>query len=142
MLFRSVLGRTVARENTHGSPAEARADGRHREADALQDQLAAQKPLVSVAGDGWLVGLPGEDARELSTGGAVNLTRALLEVRRKVRPCPRPFAPRDPVAELLQLHLRTMEARLRPPSPVVTIHPPLIESDLGRDWRGGYTCHG
>lgn len=108
----------------------------------LQDALAGRRPLVTRAGEAWLVALPGEEPLVLPTDAAVVITRALLEVRRRVRPCPRPFAPRDPQAETLQLHLRAMEAELRGPIPVITVHPPLIESDLGRNWSGGYTCSG
>lgn len=108
----------------------------------LQDALAGRsRSLVTKNDDasGWLVALPGEMATVHPTSTAVVVTRALLEVRRKVRPSPRPFAPRDPAAELLQLHLRAMEAELRGPTPIETIVPPVILSDLGRDWSGGYT---
>jgi hypothetical protein len=107
------------------------------------DERGEAVQLVSSNGDagGWLVALPGEPARVLPVDRAAVVTRALLEVRRTVRP-PRPFALRDQVAERLQLHLRAMEAQLRGWTPVVTIHPPVIRSDLGRDWSGGYTCRG
>jgi hypothetical protein len=61
--------------------------------------------------------------------------------RRHVGDWPR-LIDRRQVAERLQLHLRAMEAQLRGWTPVVTIHPPVIRSDLGRDWSGGYTCRG
>ena len=114
----------LADEDEQQCIAEAHEDGEHAEADAMKDALAARPSVVAIDGAAWLITLPGEPAVQLPTDRAVDITRALLEVRRTVRPCPRPFAPRDPVAELLQLHLRAMEAVLRGPTPIVTIYPP------------------
>ena len=105
---------------------------------AKLDKDGADVQLVTRNGDTWRVALPGEPARVLPTDRAVDITRALLEVRRTVRPCPRPFAPRDHAAEVLQFHLRVMEAQLRGPAPVEHIQPAVNHSDLGRDWSGGY----
>ena len=106
------------------------------------DDRGEAVPLVARDNGGWLVALPGEPARVLSAAVAVDITRALLQVRRVIRPCSRPFAPRDHVAELLQLRLRELEAQLRGPTPVEILRPPTILSDLGRDWSGCYHCHG
>ena len=103
------------------------------------DESGADVQLVTRNSDaGWRVALPGEPARVLATDRAVVITRALLEVRRVIRPSPRPFAPRDHAAEVLQFHLRAMEAQLRGPAPVERLQPAVNHSDLGRDWSGGY----
>lgn len=104
------------------------------------DESGADVQLVTRNGDagGWRVALPGEPARVLPVDRAVVIARALLAVRRVIRPSPRPFAPRDHAAEVLQFHLRAMEAQLRGPAPVERLQPAVNRSDLGRDWSGGY----
>ena len=108
----------------------------------LAGNAAGQRlPLVTRLGSrthrSWLVALPGEEPAEMELARAAEVTRALLTCRRRVWPAPKPFGPRDMVAERLQLHLRAMEAQLRPAVPIETLHPE-VTSDLGRDWSGRY----
>lgn len=82
----------------------------------------------------WFVRLPVGAERHLPAREALATTRALLTIRRILWPT-RPWGPRDPIAEGLQLQVRAMEADLRPALPIEVFTPALILSDLGRDWR-------
>jgi hypothetical protein len=96
-------------------------------------------PLVTRVGarrDTWLVALPGEKPIDLDAHTAAPLVQALLACRRRVWPS-QPFGLREPVAERLQLHLRSMSAAMHPRRPELLL-PPTNASDVGRDWSGGY----
>lgn len=107
---------------------------------AQMEARGQQWPLVTRVGarrDTWLVALPGEEPVELDAGSAAPRVRALLVCRRRVWPA-QPFGLREPVAERLQLHLRAMEAHLQPSKVRETLQPEVCQTDIGRDWRGGY----
>lgn len=85
----------------------------------------------------WRLTLPtGTFSQSLAPADAAPLAVALLAVRRVIRPR-EPWQARDPVADGLQFHLRSMSAAMNPRRAELLL-PPTIASDIGRDWSGRY----
>lgn len=95
-------------------------------------------PVIGLAPAGrWRLTLPtGTFSQILAPADATPIALALLAVRRVIRPR-EPWQARDPVAEGLLFHLRSMSAAMHPRRPELLL-PPTIASDIGRDWSGGY----
>lgn len=95
-------------------------------------------PVIGLAPHGcWRLTLPtGTFGQNLAPADAIPLAMALLAVRRAIRPR-EPWQARDPVADGLQFHLRSMSAALSPRRAELLL-PPTIASDIGRDWSGRY----